>query len=80
MQIGGNKAFFDILKEYEIHEVDNESRYKHKAVKWYQKSHMAEINGEVFSKPKPAKDWNEEVDNTKKRLKGFGKKAESDLE
>jgi hypothetical protein len=35
MQLGGNKALFEFMKEYEIHEFDNESRYRHKALGWY---------------------------------------------
>ena len=57
------------MKEYEIHELDNESRYKHKALAWYKKHHIALTEGREYSVAKPPKDWNERLEMTKSSLK-----------
>ena len=43
--MGGNKKLFDLLKEYEILDLDFEERYSHKAVLLYKKKHMFLLDG-----------------------------------
>jgi hypothetical protein len=77
MQLGGNKALFDFMKEYEIHELDNAQRYKHKALIWYKKYHISKAEGREFTVPKPPKDWNERMEMTKSTLKNVGESISS---
>lgn len=68
VQIGGNKALFEILKEYAIENEALLDKYKHPCIKWYQKSHVAKMDGAQFDVPKPPKDWNERYELTKTQL------------
>ena len=51
---GGNKPFFDMLKEYEIDKLDTLPRHNHEAVKWYRARHIARMDDLPFNTPKPA--------------------------
>ena len=68
VQIGGNKQFFHILKEYGIENEDLVTKHKHASVGWYKRSHIAKMDGLSFSEPKPPKDWNERVVLTKSKI------------
>jgi hypothetical protein len=72
VQLGGNKALFDILKEYEIQELDFQKRYKHPALNWYKRKHAARMDCKEFTVAQPPKDWNERIDMTKASLKKAG--------
>jgi len=68
IQIGGNKPFFEILKEYGIENEELTIKHKHACVAWYKKSHVAKMDGINFYDPKPPKDWNERYQLTKSQL------------
>ena len=59
------------MKEYDIHEHEVEKKYRHAAVAWYQKRHIARVQGweDTFNTPMPPKDWNERLELTKSQLK-----------
>ena len=61
LQIGGNKAFFEILKEYGIENEELTTKHKHSCVAWYKRSHVSKMDGINFNEPKPPKDWNERL-------------------
>lgn len=68
---GGNQPLFNLFKEYQIDTHPMSSRYRHASVTWYRKRHMALMDGIVLSAddhPKPAKDWDERVAQTKTAL------------
>ena len=69
--MGGNKPLFDILKEYEIQDLELNKKYAHPAVRWYQRKHMAQIDGmlSVFTEPMPPKTFKEKAER-------FGTNAE----
>lgn len=74
IQLGGNKNFFDILKEYEIVELDFNKKYKHPAVLWYEKDLRAKMDGfEGHNIGKPPK-------NLKERLTRMEETANRDLD
>lgn len=72
VQLGGNKPLFDILKEYQIQDLDFEKRYKHPALNWYKRRHAAKMDSKEFTVAQPPKDWNERMDMTKTSLKKTG--------
>ena len=72
VQLGGNKPLFDILKEYEIQDLDFQKRYKHPALNWYKRRHAAKMDSKEFQVPQPPKNWDERVDMTKSTLKKTG--------
>ena len=45
IQFGGNKALFDIQKEYNINELPFGKRYTHPAVMWFIKKHKSQMDG-----------------------------------
>jgi len=59
--IGGNKPFFDILKEFAIHTLPIEQKYVHTVVKYYSRKHLAYLDGKQFTELPPPKDWNERL-------------------
>jgi len=62
---------FDLLKEYDIIDMNFEKKYTHPAVVWYQKRHIARLDGleHEFHMQQPPKDWSERYEMTKKSLK-----------
>lgn len=94
IQIGGNKKLFEILKEYDLDTNESSSavikkKYKHEAVQWYRKRHMWQMDGgkvENYTVNKPAKNFKEKLERTKKgiseiskseRVKNLGSKAKT---
>ena len=77
VQLGGNKALFDLLKEFDIAELDFQKRYRHSALVWYQKRHMARMDGLEYSGLKPAKDLKERLSITKATVVNTTKTVES---
>lgn len=73
---GGNGALYEILKEYNIIELEFTKRYKHEAVQWHRKRNLwlmeAENEGKVFPEPKPAKNMDERLERAKSFTKEFG--------
>lgn len=68
---GGNQALFQILKEYGIDNHPLSSKYRHAAVTWYRRRHLAQMDGVPFdmeSNPKPPKDFEERMAQTKAQL------------
>eukprot|EP00350_Pseudokeronopsis_sp_OXSARD2_P012397 CAMPEP_0170542248 /NCGR_PEP_ID=MMETSP0211-20121228/1737_1 /TAXON_ID=311385 /ORGANISM="Pseudokeronopsis sp., Strain OXSARD2" /LENGTH=84 /DNA_ID=CAMNT_0010845251 /DNA_START=347 /DNA_END=601 /DNA_ORIENTATION=+ len=63
-EFGGNKPFFDVLKEYNISNVPMHEKYKKPAASYYQRKHQAMIEGKQFIEAPPAKDWNEAIHRT----------------
>lgn len=55
VQLGGNKALFEIMKEYEITDLDFAKKYNHKAIKWYITKHKSDMDGTIMNTVKPAK-------------------------
>ena len=72
VQLGGNKALFDLLKEYDALELDFQKRYKHACVNWYKRMHAARMDQKEFNVPKPPKTWDERKEMTKGQLKRAG--------
>jgi len=62
---------FELLKEYEITDLEIPKKYTHPALIWYQKKHTAKLDGKehLFKQSKPSKDWNEALEKTKSQLK-----------
>jgi len=44
IQIGGNSKLFEIMKEYDLLELEFDKKYKHPALVWYQKHHRAAMD------------------------------------
>jgi len=65
VQLGGNKALFELLKEYDALELDFQKRYKHPAITWYKRKHAARMDQKEFNVPQPPKTWDERKDLTK---------------
>ena len=75
--LGGNKPLFELLKEYEIQDLEFNKKYKHAAVRWYIRKHLAEMDGFQCGFDPPAKNMKErkerlksETDKTLARLDG----------
>lgn len=70
-QVGGNRPLFDILKEFDIAEMDTPHKYRHAVLKWYRRRHAAKCDGldMQFIEPKPAKNMDERLNNTKVLLR-----------
>ena len=71
---GGNKPFFELLKEYDISTADLSTCFNHPAVKWYKARHIARMDGTLFNVQKPSlkaankpQTWDERIDLTKKQ-------------
>ena len=59
---GGNQALFQIMKEYGCDNNPVTTKYKHSCVQWYQKRHVALMDGIAFDlqkNPKPPRDMKE---------------------
>ena len=54
LAFGGNKPFFDLVKDYEISGENIAARHKHKAIKWYRARHIAAMDDMPFHVAKPA--------------------------
>ena len=57
--LGGNKALFDLMKDYKIESQPLATKYKHACIQWYKKRHLALMDGSHFDSPMPPKDWDE---------------------
>jgi hypothetical protein len=79
MQLGGNKALFDIMKEYEIQELENKARYNHKVLRWYRMNLCARMVGEKFDEPKPGKTFKEDVQKKSEYYRDKIKHLEEDI-
>lgn len=69
--LGGNQPLFNLLKEYQIDGHTISSKYRHAAVSWYRKRHITLMDGMPFdieASPKPPKDWDERMAQTKQTL------------
>jgi hypothetical protein len=75
-EFGGNKPFFEIVKEYEISGLPIHEKYKRPAAVYYLKKHQAEIEGKAFSELPPAKDWNDTFVRTQSKLVKMSDKYE----
>ena len=71
VQVGGNRPLFDLLKEYEISDLEIPFKYRHAALRWYRRRHLANCDGQfmVFTESKPAKNMDERISNTKIAIK-----------
>ena len=68
---GGNQPLFQIMKEYQIDNTPLQAKYRHACINWYQKRHTALMDGLVFDlekHPKPPRDWNEKMSQTKDKV------------
>jgi len=61
IEIGGNKAFFEILKEFNINTLPIDEKYVHPVAKFYSRKHLAYLDGKQFNELPPPKDWNERL-------------------
>lgn len=50
---------FELLKEYQIQDLDLFKKYKHPALQWYKNYHLAKMEDMEYDVPKPPKDWKE---------------------
>jgi hypothetical protein len=69
--LGGNQPLFNLLKEYQIDGHPISSKYRHAAVTWYRKRLITLMDGMPFdieACPKPPKDWDERMAQTKQTL------------
>ena len=55
--IGGNKPFFDFIKEYKQENEPIKTKYTGRVAQYYSKRLRARIDGIPFSVPPPGKDW-----------------------
>lgn len=71
VQYGGNQPVFDLMKEYEIQDLELSKRYVQPALIWYRKKHLATMDGfgPEWNLPKPPKNFDERVARTKVQLK-----------
>jgi hypothetical protein len=70
-EFGGNKAFFEFIKEYNIQGLPIEEKYRHKATQYYQRQHISKLDGIEFKETAPVKDWGERYERVKVGLLGF---------
>ena len=75
-EFGGNKRFFDFIKEYNIQSQTIQQKYSHKATKYYMKKHQAVLDGLEQKDLPPAKDWGERFDRMKTSIKTTTNKVE----
>lgn len=61
-----------MLKEYNLQDLDFVKRYKHPALNWFKRRHLAKLDKKPFNVAQPPKDWNERLDMTKTTLKKTG--------
>lgn len=69
--LGGNQPLFNLLKEYQIDGHPIASKYRHAAVTWYRKRLITLMDGlqfDIDACPKPPKDWDERMAQTKQTL------------
>ena len=61
--VGGNKKFFDTVKEYDLLETEFEAKYKHSALTWFVARHQAKCDGTLkeFDMPKPPRNMAEQI-------------------
>ena len=52
------------MKEYDILDLEFDKKYKHPALRWYERQHRAAMDDTLdrFDLPKPPKDWNETLE------------------
>jgi hypothetical protein len=58
-EFGGNRPFFDLMKEYNFAGLPINDKYKKPVTKYYYKKHLALLEGKKFEELPPAKDWSE---------------------
>ena len=64
MQVGGNKAFFEFIKHYELKDDDIKKKYEHSASQWWSKKLRAEVEGKPFKVwPPSKKDWQQKTED-----------------
>ena len=59
---------FTIMKEYQVDNHPMTSKYRHACVSWYRKRHVSLMDGlpfDIDTNPKPPKDWDERIAQTK---------------
>lgn len=75
---GGNKSFFELLKEFEIDKAEPMDRHKHAAVVWYKARHVSRMDDMPFTTPKPKtgeqpkSQWNERLGVAKQTMAKSG--------
>ena len=52
---------FNHLKEYGLENQSIVANYNKPALKWYRAQHQAKMDGVIFMKAKPPKDWDESL-------------------
>ena len=57
--VGGNKAYFELIKAYNLDNVHIKGRHESMAVKWYRRKHLAAIDGRPFNEIQPRLPGNE---------------------
>jgi hypothetical protein len=70
--IGGNKPFFQLLKEYGIENEPPNIKYKHACVSWYRRCHAYKLDGFKVEIAKPPKDWDERKNQMIDEIKDAG--------
>ena len=65
VQMGGNKAFFELLQEYRIERESIDKRYRSEAVRWYARRMVNRVEGKEFKEQPPPKDWDERISRVK---------------
>ena len=78
-EYGGNKPFFEFIKEYNIQGLPIDQKYKHKATQFYMKTHLAKLDGLDVKEAAPARDWGEKFDRVKTGILGFASKQGNNL-
>ncbi|CDW79899.1 adp-ribosylation factor gtpase-activating [Stylonychia lemnae] len=91
-EFGGNKRFFQLLQEYNIHTLTIQDKYQHKAVKYYARKLQALVDkNQQFREDPPAKDWNDRLtrastvvqkslDKYEKKILDIGDKIDAKIE
>ena len=76
---GGNKHFWDFMKQYNTESKDVIAKYTSKAAKYYARKLAAQIQGKEFNEAAPAKNMEEAFDRGKDTAVVYAKKAEEGL-
>ena len=65
---GGNQPFYELLKDFDIHQRSIADTYGSKVAKYYRRRHLALLDGRSFNEEIPAKTWNETYHRTSSKL------------
>ena len=77
--VGGNKKWYDLLKEYQIQTQPINKKYTSAIARWYRGKLMADVCHTGYSVDKPAKNWQERGDKVVEKVGVVADKAEAGI-